>query len=312
MLERFVVPLDTTPNSARILPYVTQLARQLGQPIELLAVIPDMEAFVEPARSTLSDALVAAERELFEFRRNYAQTYLDRIGSQLRDEGVWATTTVAHGDEAQQIVEDATAKRAGLIAMATHGRTGPERWFVGSVADKVVRTSEIPVLLIRPQDDNELTSPPVTAIVVPLDGSSEAEAALPYATFLAKSLGVPVTLARALDASWAVSATDGFGLYEGLSSDVVKAVEDEARIYLERTAEPLLAGGAQVNTEFLRLETPASAIEHLAEKMPGALVVMTTRGRSGIGRTILGSVTDKVIRTSGAPVLVIPPKHDAT
>jgi nucleotide-binding universal stress UspA family protein len=131
MLERFVVPLDTTPNSARILPYVTQLARQLGQPIELLAVIPEVDEYVDPTRSPLSDTLVAAEQELFEFRRSYAQTYLDRITAQLRDEGVWATATVARGDGAQQILEKAAAKRAGLIAMSTHGRIGPERWFLG-------------------------------------------------------------------------------------------------------------------------------------------------------------------------------------
>jgi nucleotide-binding universal stress UspA family protein len=89
-------------------------------------------------------------------------------------------------------------------------------------------------------------------------------------------------------------------------------VEDEARSYLERTAERLRESGIQVSTAFSRIETPASAIEGLAERMPGALVVMTTHGRSGIGRTLLGSVADKVIRTAGAPVLVIPPARVAT
>jgi nucleotide-binding universal stress UspA family protein len=152
----------------------------------------------------------------------------------------------------------------------------------------------------------------VSAIIVPLDGSPEAEAALPYGAFLAKNLGAPVTLTRALDVAWAVGAGGGFGLYEGLSPDVLQAVEHEARTYLEQTAERLREGGVQVNTAFSRLEAPASAVEKLAESTRGALIVMTTHARSGIGRTILGSVTDKVIRSSGAPVLVIPPKHAAT
>jgi nucleotide-binding universal stress UspA family protein len=305
MLERFVVPLDTSATSARIIPYVTELAKRLGQPAVLLAVLPHSEGELNP----LVDDYEAEVSELIAYRRKYAHDYLDTVSGQLRDDGVWATTVVAEGDEAATILATAAAKHAGLIAMATHGRVGPQRWFLGSVADKVIRNASTPVLLIRPRADGKATPPEINAILVPVDGSELAEAAFPYATFLAKNLDTSVTLFRSVPLGWSVGGSGAFG-HEGTSPDVIRVIEDEARGYLERTAERLRGEGIQVDTCFARFAEPASEIADLTEKMRGALIVMSSHGRSGLGRTLLGSVADKVIRSSGAPVLVVRPTDE--
>ncbi|MBM4414674.1 MAG: hypothetical protein FJ035_00035 [Chloroflexi bacterium] len=303
MLERFLVPLDATVNAAGIVPHVTELARRMGQPVVVLSVIPN--AF-EGDASPLRDDFASQKRRFFEFRKGLARRYLNKICAQFRNDGVWATSTVVTGDEAAGILSTAEAKGVGLIAMSTHGRTGAQRWFMGSVADKVIRTALTPVLLVRPTAESDEPAPLFTALLVPLDGSAMAEAALTYATFLAKNLGVPVTLIRSLDLSWAI-ASDGLGWFESVSVDLVRAAESDAHSYLEHTADRLRGEGIEVGTSLSQGASPAAEIIKLADVTPGALVVMTTHGRSGVSRALLGSVTDKVVRSSAAPVLVIPP-----
>ena len=299
MLERFLIPLDTSEVAERVLAWAIPLAKRLGQPVVLLSVIRDHDD-LGPAAGRHRPALSS----LMEQRRTGVQGYLNEVQARLATEGITATTEVATGAVAESIIAAAASHQSGLIAMATHGRVGPERWFLGSVADRVVRTSAVPVLLVRPGEGQVAAPMDIRQILLPLDGSALAEDVLPAAVTLAKALGVPIKLVRTLSLTWILAGSSPYGVESYATPEIINDLEDEAKSYLEQTAEELRTNDVVVDTAFA-LREPAPEITDLAVATPGTLVVMHSHGRSGLQRSLLGSVTDAVIRSSAAPVLVI-------
>ncbi len=302
MIERLLVPLDGSSASESILPLVRVLARGLGQPVVLLMVIPPL-GDLHPAQSDLDTELTM----IHEQRHEYAATYLDGLRVRLEAEGVWASTVVADGVVAPTIVATATQRQAGAVLMATHGRGGAMRWVLGSIADKVVRLSPVPVLLRRPQE----TARPwdrVQAILLPLDGSALAAQAIPYASFLAQTLQAKVIVIGTVGLEWITGPGPEVGQYA--STALADLVEGDIRSYIEARTDDLKASGIHAESHFVPFIDPATEISALAESTPDSLVVMSTHGRTGLRRAVLGSVTDKVIRQSVAPVMVIPAVPD--
>lgn len=299
MLESFVVPIDATVTSEFVLPYVRTLAKKLGSPVHLVSVVAD-----DAGAHRTHGPHGAALSELYAKQHANIERHLAELRAQLESEGISATTEVTAGKVAEEIVASAQAHNAGCVAMATHGRVGPERWFLGSVAERVVRTSTFPVLLIRPTDSSHAPRTEINHIVLSLDGSKLAEAALPYATFLAKSFNVRTTIVRTLEMTWLAPGSDMSIPDGGLSPELLETLESDAKQYLQETSARIKAEGIEVDTSF-SFRDAAGAITDLAHGVPGSLVAMGTHGRSGIERTFLGSVADRVIRSSEAPVLVI-------
>ncbi len=194
--------------------------------------------------------------------------------------------TVDIGEPASWIVREAEREADTLVAMSTRGRSGITRWVLGSVADQVLHATKAPLLLLRSQDEE---TPPYEAslasVIVPLDGSFLAEQVLPHAVTLAQALRLSVTLVR-------------------VSSHQEEA---EARDYLREVGGKLNQQGATSVKELVLNGHAGTAIVDIARDIPNSLVTMTTHGHSGIGRWILGSVTDQVVRLSGSPVLVVHP-----
>jgi nucleotide-binding universal stress UspA family protein len=296
MLERILVPLDTSETSKSVVPFTTFLATHLHQPVHLVTVIPDTMGFhgIGPRHQDPKKA-------------SAAQQNLDAVRTQLTDHGITTTSEVSAGHVAERILAVAESFGAGLIAMATHGRVGPERWFVGSVADQIVRGSSTPVLLMRPGADGDAAHSSVDHVILPLDGSHLAEVGLPYATFLAQSLHVPMTLVRTVDPTALMSGSDSLG--DGPSPELYDLLESDAKEYLDGVASSMKNSGIETY-QASGLRPPVGEIIDRAHSTGHALVVMSTHGRSGLGRTVLGSVTDRVIRSSEAPVLVVRPGAD--
>ena len=149
MFERIVVPLDGSELAEKALPAAEELARLAGAPLHLIRVVdlPRLERFgaygltVEYA----SFALLADEE------RAVAREYLEKVAAGLTGRGRTVTTEVADGVTARVLV--GLSKPGDAIVMASHGRTGMARWFLGSVAEDVVRHATVPVLLIRALPD---------------------------------------------------------------------------------------------------------------------------------------------------------------
>jgi nucleotide-binding universal stress UspA family protein len=175
---RILIPLDGSITAEQVVPYARRFARSLKLPVELLAVV-DVEALLTSVeRARLLDNLVDQETRK-------SKEYLERIAE--RFSGSRVKRTVQQGKAAEAIIEKATADNSILIAMTTHGRSGLNRWLLGSVAEKVLRGSTNPLLLVKAVP-NAATEGEATlkSIVVPLDGSKLAESVLPAVTRIAK------------------------------------------------------------------------------------------------------------------------------
>ena len=179
---------------------------------------------------------------------------------------------------------------------------------MGSVTDKVVHSAGMPVLTITPDRAKMYWQDGVTIskIMVPLDGSKLAESVLPYVEALAKALSLEVILARVVKVNELYGATYMASMYTGYGK-LEAEVEASAIGYLKSVAEPLEAKGLDVHWKLLK-GGYATALIELANETPQDIIAMTSHGRSGLTRWVLGSVTESVIRASGDPVLVIPPQ----
>jgi nucleotide-binding universal stress UspA family protein len=217
-----------------------------------------------------------------------------------------ARLETATGDPAAQILRVAKDLGVGMIVMTTHGRGALGRLAFGSVADTVTRTSPIPVLVIRPgEGDRGSAAPVIRRVVVPLDGSELAEAALPTAQALAQRLNVPVHLISAIDLTRQVPVeimpTVAFdaSLYE----ETVAQLSADAETTLSLAGERLRREAVEVTWEVLH-GSPFLAIKEAVQ--PGDVIVMTSRGRGGAGRWLLGSVAETLIRDGPVPVVLVP------
>jgi nucleotide-binding universal stress UspA family protein len=193
-----------------------------------------------------------------------------------------------------------------LVVMTSHGRGGLERAWLGSVADHLVRALETPVLLVRPTE-GAVTPPEAGEILVPLDGSPRAEAALPPATELARLLGARLTLLQAVSPApvMADAPTPFSGPIDGELSTLRR---DMAKDYLEDVAARVAAAGVPARPVAVLAANPVEAIRAAARAPEVGMIALATHGRSGLRRMVLGSVADKLVRTSELPVLVNRPR----
>ena len=201
------------------------------------------------------------------------------------------------------ILETTSKGRDTLTAMATHGRSGAKRWLLGSVAEKVLRGTTKPLFLVRAAAAKASPQRIINSIVVPLDGSSLAEQILPTVSNWAQALDVEVTLIRAFE--FPASAYYGSENYLPDYGAFREEARKEAADYLKEKADSLVSEGVRtVSTR--TIEGPAAdEIISYAQTAPRAVIAMSTHGRSGVRRWILGSVTEKVVRHGNDPVLVV-------
>ncbi len=301
MFERILVPLDGSALAQAILPYVMALARGFRSRVILFHVAETALDHEAPEQKTYAD-------ETMERIRPLAENYLAGVADELRREGIDVETKVVKGRAAAQIMGYCEQENVGLIAMSTHGRSGLARWVMGSGIDKILRACEQPVLLVRPRDESASgeAAARLSKIIVPLDGSNAAEAALPFAEELSKALGLEAILIQVIG----VETTVHFGPMAPDSwpvpSDILQRLDVVASGYLTGLAKQLKDKGLTVQWEVLRGSAGFRIVE-FARETADSLVVMTTHGRSGFRRWVMGSVTDQVVRHAGEPVLVMRP-----
>ena len=297
MFTQILIPLDGSKTAEKVLPYARFVAQALSIPVELLATI-DVAAMAthlgsESARH-LDVTIAKAERN--------GSLYLEKIAAEFP--GFAIRNTIARGKPAETIIERAAANKGTLITMATHGRSGIKRWLLGSVAEKVLRGTVNALLLVRSNGQAELRQEPVLrSITVPLDGSQLAAAVLPIVTTIAQRMNLEIVLFRAyeLPASAYYGSEDYLPNYEELKDNVRKEVQS----YLGKEIETLKSRGIEKVSYFVTEGSGPDEIISYARKRPDTLIAMCTHGRSGVKRWVLGSVTEKVVRHSGDPVLVM-------
>jgi nucleotide-binding universal stress UspA family protein len=284
MFRSLLVPLDRSPLAEQALPLALSIARRAGAGLELV-LVHGLYALEDPTCERLpydpaADAAYRQQEQLYvEGTARWAAA-----ASQ-----VPVTSAVVSGLVADGILSRARLTRSDLIVMTSHARSGMGRFFLGSVTDEVIRRAAVPVLVVRPCEPSPALIPePVSANVsVLLDGSALAEQSLEPAVELARLLEARCILVRVVESS---------------------SAQAEAEAYLESVAGRWRAQGPPIEVRVLLARHAVGAILEEAQAHPTDLIALTTHGRGGIRRLLLGSVTDKILRGSSAPVLVHPPQ----
>lgn len=299
MLNTILVPLDGSPLAETALDPALLLARRFEAEVLLVrTVVPEALS----ADETRAPRLVATHA---------AQQYLASVAHYVRSEGVIAQTVVLPLEPAEGIAERAALCNVDLIVMTTHGRIGIDALLHPSVTWQVLRQTRAPILACRCANADDPAAPalhlarfmtdPRTPILVPLDGSLQAENALPLAQEMARVFGNRLLLLRAGERPSLGGGIIGDQLM--LDQPVVWSL-DEAGSYLKRKALELASAGLAVETE-TAIGGAAPFIRQVAEERQAGLIVMASHRRGWLGRFVLGSVAESVLREGETPVLLV-------
>ncbi|MGB5831004.1 MAG: universal stress protein [Thiohalocapsa sp.] len=281
MFNRVLIPLDGSALAEQVLPYGRQIADVCSARIELISAV-EREDLPE-------DAVAEVEQE----RRDYLKRMTESLPA------AFSTTSVCRrGRPADVIVDHAGDDEGTLVAMASHGYSGLQRWLLGSVAHKVVQAANTPVLLL-PTGATSPTGGPVEfeRMIIPLDGSPLAERVLDDAIAICRSLNMELILVRAYNPSFPGSTVR--------MKEVSTIVHDSAENYLKDVQQRLQSENLKAISYKVLRGIPAEQITNFALETPNSITAMCTHGRHGVGRWLLGSVTDAVIHSAEEPVLVI-------
>ena len=300
-----LVPLDGSELSEQAVPFALALAGE-GGAVALMQALPDAEPLRKPF-----GAITMTEEEVGQMLDNLAQEDLERA------EKNWAgvapkvtiTTKTVSGDAATVILETADHEQADLIAMASTGRGAIGRLTLGSVADRVMRTAEKPVLVVRGYDaPTSRTLPDINRVVVPLDGSDRALLAIPVAATVAKRLGASIELLTAVDMPQVVSPAMAYA--PAFSPELYAEIEEESTRNANAHLDDAVAEFEKLGVSAAKHVMLGSAVASIIEfAKHGDVIVMTSRGQGGFKRWFLGSVAEKLIRDAPAPVLLVPSHH---
>lgn len=295
MFKKLVVPLDGSPLAERALTVAAQLACHDGAQV-IMVRVPVAERAYMPAADGYG---LLYPEEYFGASSNEAFEYLKAVQTQRAGHGFPIAGEVVDGDPAGAIVDTARQHRADLIAMSSHGYSGLTRWILGSVAERVLREADCPVLVVR-------SAEPIKHMLVTLDGSTISAHVLAPALDVAQALGATVTLLRVVPE---LSAGDMHDLDEyeaGLGGRLAQEYQEDANHYLEGHAQAFVRGGLDVQCA-VRAGSAANVILKLVEEKAIDVVAMATHGRTGLRRWIYGSVTEKVLHSAACSMLVVRP-----
>lgn len=307
MYQHLLVPLDGSRFGEKALPRALRMAMDAGAHLTLVTVAVPAPGAARTGR----EAGLRGDGSRDEGTRR-AEAYLDEVTTRIREagfEGELSTELLPAGNASHAIVRHAVEAGADLVVMTTHGRGPIQRAWLGSTADGVIRRSPVPVLLLRSRDDGsevpvDLSNRPgpFQTVLVPLDGSRAAEALVERVPPLAAPRGRMI-LMRAI--APLVPAGSPYLPHAVRESQDHEALRTAARDYLEGVASGIPeAVGLDAEIRVVVQAQPGVSILEIAREEPVDLVAMSTSGRGGMGRLLLGSVADKVVRAAPCPVLI--------
>ncbi len=290
-----MVPLDGSAFGEQVLPLAAGLARRAGARLELVHVHAGVESGVEEGVLVPVEALDRWDGEVRQAEQLYLRDAAHRV---LQRDELAAHVALVAGRIVDALEGHAAGIGADLVIMSTHGRGGLVRAWLGSVADGLLRRLAVPLLLVKPREGAELPAGerPFSRILIPLDGSRAAEAVLEPALALAVATGAGVRLLFV--------AAEGAGGGNGRATPELDGSRGGAEAYIERVRDMVGRQGIAVEARAVPHVSPAGGILEEATTHGCDLIALTTHGRGGAARLLLGSVADKVIRGSPVPVLV--------
>ena len=282
MLKKILLPLDGSVEAESPLPYIKDFTHRFNSKLHILGV-----------------AIGSKRRKVNQLLTDYIQ----ETAANLNREGLPTKSHIRYGHAGEQILSFAKENAVDSIVMATHGRSGITRWWIGSLAENIIAESTIPVLLTRSKQLKETEvnkSKTFQHMLVPLDGSHISESALNFAESIALKLGASISLLHIVHSFNSL----GFDI-PGYDLKIMnRKMNDAGKKYLKSILERLHKKGIESTSKVMAGNAASAIIEYTKEKKVD-LIIMSTHGRSGIARWILGGVAEKVLRESALPLWLV-------
>lgn len=293
MFDRILFPTDGSDGAAEVLGHVIELAGRHDAELHLLNVA-----------DTAVDSVVRVQADVVDVLEEEGEEVVAEAADRAGGSGIETVTEVLQGEPFQKIVDYAEQRDMDLLVMPTHGRRGLPRFLLGSVTERVVRQSDVPVMTVQTDVDHVIEYP-YRNVLVPTDGSACAQAAL--------ETGIDITDVE--DASLHLLSVIAIAsLGADVRSDIqTSMLEESAETILEEASSFASEAGVQPASEVVEYAPSIyKAILEFIEEQDIDLVVVGTHGRTGIDRYMLGSVTEYLVRTSPIPVLTVREREEQT
>jgi nucleotide-binding universal stress UspA family protein/FixJ family two-component response regulator len=281
--NRILVPLDGSPATEVALPYAEKLAGRLGSEVTLIYV----GNWAKDQYQHMGRFYI---QKMVETTKQGARRYAKKSEQQV----IKVRSAILVGDPAEEIVRYVKQERIGLVLTA-----------MGSVADKVLRVANRPMVLmgVRGAHPDVQGKSILSKVLVPLDGSRESEAVIPYIEELASNLRLDVVLLQVLAGSYYPISVRG---YDHIRSSKEQMESDKAlaKAYLDKVGARLKKKGVTVESE-VRFGVAAEEIIKLTDEICADVVAMSTHHQNGAARWIYGSVAKKVLRRRDISLLML-------
>lgn len=285
MYDNILLPFDGSEGAAEVLHHASELAHWVDATIQILYVA-----------DTTRDSVTVVDGRAIDVLEQKGEDIVEEAAKTLDTLGVPYDTDVLQGNPAPTIVEYAERYDQDIVVMPTHGREGISRYLIGSVSEKVVRLSSVPVLTVRMQPDETLNFP-YENILVPTDGSAAATHAAENVLSFAASLDATVHVLSVVEKSSLgldVRSTTSAEKSEQAATDAVETVVSEAN-----------KRGITNTVRHIEHGTPVKEILGCIESNDIHAVGMGTTGKRGTDRILLGSVAEKTVRSAPVPVMTV-------
>ncbi len=303
MYEKILVPLDGSELAEVALPYAEELAGKMGSEITLVHVCESADC---PNRHLHEYYM----QKITHDTANNAKKHLGKLVAKDINE-IKVESLILIGDPAEEIGTHADKESVDMIVIATHGVSGLKRWTLGSVANKTVRSTTRPIVLIRSRgarpDVREQGA--LRKILVPLDGSKGSEMAISHVEELSLKLAAEVVLLRVVAPCYHIECSGDMGFSQVCySHQEMNKITATAEEYLHGISESLKTKSITVERK-IGVGDAAEVIIDFAKEINADLVAMSTHGRSGISRLAFGSVADKVLHHGNTPLMLVRERH---
>lgn len=292
MYDEILFPTDGSDEAASVFEHVLEIADAHDSTIHILNVADTTQVSVARIQGEVIDVLEQEGEEI-----------IQEAAERAEERGITTDAEVIQGKPFRTIIEYADSHGVDIVVLPTHGRSGLERFLLGSTTERVIRRTEVPVLSIRPDADSAIEYP-FKNVLVPTDGSDCANQALALGVDVAKAEGATLHLLSVIAiASLGVDVRSEIhtDTLEERASDLI----DEARAFAENSGVDSVSGSIEFGPSVNKV------ISSYVEEHNVDLIVAGTHGRSGFDRYIMGSVTEDLIRTAPVPVLTVrePPQE---
>jgi nucleotide-binding universal stress UspA family protein len=282
-----LVPVDFSAASARASRSAISLAQKWGAQVtfvHVLAPLADEAEIVAFGSHFLAQRQTHAEAKLDAWRETHAADQQ-------------ASCEILHGRDFEEIVRCAAVRRVEMIIMARRGRSGIIEQLLGSATERVVRHAKCPVLVISDSDK----APPLETgrVLLTTDFSPASRAAFPWAERFARTLATKITLAN-VQSPMGLPGTIEYRRHQQEIDALRTQADAEIAALRNESLDASLSGDAEVVEG-----TPHRAICRLARRLKAALIVMSSHGRTGWQRALIGSTAELVVRHAPCAVLVI-------